>query len=195
MVRKARAPKDPMKVAGERLVTWATTFGAPVIILEGWNPEDGTWSGKSPVGILIAMVSRGTFVTTAAKNAGVRDISKLLSRGAEYAHDAPEERAFIPIDILPFIDIARQVELAEAYHEYTLTNTVNKAALNDPDLALKMLARRHAARWREQATIYTPDVTDERDKAISRLIADDPAAAMALAALAHKIEDATDDEA
>lgn len=185
-VRADRAAKAEADQA--RVVLWADTHGAPLVILEGWDPDSGQWATTSPLGQMIALVRGGNFVGVAASYVGLRSIGAMIAKGREYAVDVAEDRAFIPIDIRPFIDLVRQIELAEAGAEFTLVKIVRDGANTDPKMALAFLARRFGQRWREQQTIFTSDEVDERDKAISDALTD-PNIALQLADTAHAIED------
>lgn len=193
--RSARQPKvtlTPEQEAQARVVTWASAHGAPLLMLEGWDPDTGIWLPSSPVGKMMAMVSRGSHPTRAAAVVGLNSLNRLLARGAEYSVGAPENRDFIPIDVRPLIDLARQVQFAEALHEYTLVDIVQKGAKDDPKLALAMLGRRYGERWREQQSVFATELVDERDRAVSALIEMDPNTAMQLAKIADQVESLTD---
>lgn len=193
--RKTRAQLESAKLLAdrERIVTWAENFGAPTTLLVGWNPDDGTWDPRSPVGMMLsAIAQRGAHITTAASLVGIHGIGSLIAKGHEYMVEAAEQREYIPIDTRPFIDLARQIERAEALIETELVKTVSKAAANDPKMALAMLGRRFPKRWREQQTIFTAEQQDERDAVVSSVISN-PDTALELAAIAHRIEDAAND--
>jgi hypothetical protein len=81
------------------------------------------------------------------------------------------------------------MDLAESVAEADLVNRV-RAGANDPKIALALLSRRYASRWREQQQIFTGDQADERDRAVSEAL-QDPNTALALATIAHNIEDVT----
>jgi hypothetical protein len=178
------------RAADEALVVqWAETHGAPVSILIGWDPDTGEWSGDSPIGNMLKMIGGATFPTVAARAAGVWQLNELIAKGNEYRADAYENRAYIPIEVRPFIDLVTQIELVESLAEVDLVNTVRRAARLDAKLSLALLGRRFAIRWREQTAIYTPEGEDDRDRAVSEAIAGDPNTANELANLAHRIED------
>lgn len=171
-----------------RVVQWADSYGAPLTILNGWNPDTGTWSPQSPVGMMLGLVQGSNFPSVAARLAGVQNLNGLLSKGQEYLIDLPEDRAYIPIDVRPFIDLVRAMDVAESFSESAMVKVVVAGAARDPKLALAFLSRRFGARWREQQTIFTGEETDDRDKAVSDAL-QDPNTALALAEVAHRIQD------
>lgn len=173
-----------------KVVLWAETHGAPVALLVGWDPETGTWERGSPVATMLALIQEANFPTVAAKLAGLSNVPGLLAKGNEYMTDQPEDRAYIPVEVRPFIDLVREMDKAEAVCEVNIVKVVKGGALNDPKLGLAFLGRRFATRWREQQTIFTAEGVDERDKAISQAISD-PNTAMALAQIGHAVEDKT----
>ncbi len=186
---KAELQAEAKAAEQERVVVWAEQFGAPIAILQGWNIDDGTWHPQSPVGLMLqAIASRGAHITTAAQLGGLRNIMQLIARGHEYMVDAAEDRAYIPIDVRVFVDLVVQIEQAEALIEVELVKTVRDGAKTDPKIALAMLSRRFGQRWREQQAIFTADEHDERDAAVSKVLAN-PDAALALAEIAHEVED------
>lgn len=179
---------DRRKADQARVVQWADAYGAPLLILEGWDPDAGTWLAGSPIAQMLALITNGNFISVAASFVGLRSISQMLAKGHEFAVDLPEDRGYIPIDIRPFIDLVRQVELAEAGAEFTIVNVARRGAMRDPKLAMAFLSRRFGQRWREQQSIFTADDIDERDRAISAAL-QDPNLALQLAESAHAIED------
>lgn len=201
MVRAKRRSKE--EVAADRaakaraadeakVVLWADSHGAPVKLLVGWDPETGHWHPTSPVGKLLQLVQGNNFPSTAAKAVGMTNLPVLIAKGNEYLVDAVEERAYIPVDVRPFIDLVRELDLAEAVAEADLVNKVRSAS-GDPKIALALLGRRYASRWREQQQIFTGDTQDERDKAVSEAL-QDPNTALALAQVAHRIEDVSPED-
>lgn len=193
--KQRRRTKDEvaaqLRAAAEvKVVQWAESYGAPVALLVGWDPATGKWETSSPVGMMIALVQSANFPTVAARLAGVNNLSGLLAKGNEYMLDLPEDRDYIPIEVRPFIDLVRQMDIAESFSEQELVDVVRKGSMRDPKLALAFLSRRYGSRWREQQTIFTGEDVDERDKAVSEAL-QDPNTAMALAAVAHRIQDAT----
>lgn len=191
---KAEIAAQLQAAAEARVVLWAETHGAPVKLLVGWDPDRGTWAVGSPVAQMLGLIQGANFPTTAARLAGISNLSSLIAKGNEYMQDQPEDRAFIPIDVLPFIDLVRELDKAESVCEVDVVKTAVRGAKQDPKLALAFLARRFGSRWREQQTIFTAEGADERDAAISEAI-QDPNVAAALAQIGHRVEDATPREA
>lgn len=189
--RKTKAElAEARRLADEaKVVLWADTHGAPVKLLIGWNPDTGKWAPGSPVAQLLGLVQSANFPSVAARMAGISNLPSLLNKGAEYLDDLPEDRAFIPVDIRPFVDLVREMDIAESFCEIDVVKVAMRGARNDPKLALAFLARRFGSRWREQQTIFTGEDVDERDKAISEAI-QDPNVAAALAQIGHRVEDA-----
>lgn len=187
---KAELAAEARAAAEAKVVLWADTHGAPVKLLIGWDPVGGTWAVGSPVAQMLGLIQEANFPTVAARLAGISNLPSLLSKGAEYMQDQPEERDYIPVDVRPFIDLVREMDKAEAVCEVNVVKTVRRGALQDPKLGLAFLGRRFASRWREQQTIFTAEGVDERDLAISAAIAD-PNTAMALAQIGHAVEDRT----
>lgn len=191
--RQAQAPKAHEATAGQvRVVEWALAQGSPVVLLDGWDPDAGTWRPTSPIGMMLSQLALGAHLQTAARIAGLwPQIRRTVSRGRELAADVVEDRAYIPVEILPLIDLARQIDIAESVNELSLVKTAYNGAKNDPELALKFLARRYPSRWREQQAVMQIEADeDERDAAVTRAISD-PNTAMKLASIAHAIEDQT----
>lgn len=180
---------DKQEAARVKVVQWADSYGAPILLLEGWDPTNGKWLSTSPVGTMLALINVGNFVSVAAALAGVRNLPSILAKGNEYLVDAPENRDYIPIEVRPFIDLVREVELNEAHGEAQIVKLVRRGADHDPKLALAFLSRRFGARWREQQAVFTGEEIDERDRAVSAAL-QDPNTALALAEVAHRIEDA-----
>jgi hypothetical protein len=186
--RKAPAKKaSPLTNAQRLVVRWAVNHGAPIMLLDGWDPATGMWATTSPVGRMLQHVSDGSHVSVAAREAGIPYAERIVATGAEYGDGQPEDRDYIPIEVLPFIDFHRQVALAESGIEVELTSVVVTAARKDPAVAMQFLGRRFPARWREQQQVLTTGEVDERDAAITRAI-EDPNVAMKLAEVAEHIE-------
>lgn len=191
--RRSKAEVAADKAAAEqaaneaKVVLWAESHGAPVRLLVGWNPDTGKWHPTSPVGQLLQLVQGNNFPSTAAKAVGITNLPVLVAKGNEYLVDAVEERSYVPVEVRPFIDLVRELDLAESVAEADLVNKVRSAS-GDPKIALALLGRRYASRWREQQQIFTGDQADERDKAVSDAL-QDPNTALALAQVAHSIED------
>lgn len=197
MVTERRKPKTKAQTAAElhriaeaKVVAWADRHGAPLIILIGWNPDTGEWDETSPVGRMLALIRTANFPGTAAKAAGLPGLAALLAKGNEYRIEAPEDRAYIPVDVRPFIDLVVACEVAEAESEIDLVDTTRRGTVTDPKLALALLGRRFATRWREQQAIFTTVDVDERDRAVSDAL-NDPNLALRLATAADEIEDRT----
>jgi len=196
--RRQRRTRDEVAEARvaterERVVQWADSYGAPLLILEGWDPVVGKWLPASPIGQMLVLIQAGNFVSVASSFVGLRSVGAMLAKGSEYMIDATEDRAYIPIDVRPFIDLVREVELAESAAELTLVDVVRKGARSDPKLALAFLSRRFGSRWREQQLVFTSDEIDERDRAVSEALTD-PNIALQLAEAAHAIEDRSRDD-
>lgn len=184
---QAEIAASKREVEQAKVVQWATTYGAPVSMLTGWDPDSGRWHIDSPVGRMLELIGRGNFLSVAAAHAGVVGLPGLLGKGSEYAVDIPEDRAYIPVGVRPFIDLVRQVEIAEAKLESDIVSVVHRAAHRDPKLALAYLGRRFGQRWREQQAVFTSEDIDERDKAVSEAMTD-PNVALELARVAEAIE-------
>jgi hypothetical protein len=184
--RAAKAPKvtDAQRV---RVVQWATTHGAPVRMLEGWNPETGEWSQDSPIGRMLTDIDNGIHVYTAARHNAIPHMSQLMTRCSDFAETAVEERAFIPIEALPFVDLHREIEHREADIESVLVKVIVDKARTDPHQAMLFLSRRFPSRWREQQQVLTVEDADARDAAVSSLLSD-PNVAMQLARIAESVE-------
>lgn len=171
-----------------KVVLWAESHGAPVKLLVGWDPDTGKWDKASPVGMMLGLVQQANFPTVAARLAGINNLPGLLAKGNEYVDDLPEDRSYVPVDVRPFIDLVREMDIAESYIEQELVGVIRKGAMNDPKLALQFLSRRFGSRWREQQQIFTGEDVDERDKAVSEAL-QDPNTALGLAQIAHRIQD------
>ena len=188
MARKPRKQQPDETSGAERVLQWASAYGAPIRLLEGWDPDTGAWAQTSPVGIALGSIQNGVHPSTAAKLVSMHQLTHLIARGRDYESNASEDRLLIPVEIRAFVDLARSADLAESLAEANLIDTVRKGTKDDPRLALSLLARRFPSRWREQTAILQAEEIDERDAVITQAITD-PAVAMQLAAVAHTIED------
>ena len=171
----------------EKVLKWATSHGAPIRLLIGWNPDDGTWEKDSPVFDMVNDIEQGTHVSVAARRVTIDNIVDLQFKGAEYG-DQSEDRQHIPIDQRVFVDLHRSIERAEGDAESVLSNKVYEKALTDGKLGLDFLSRRWPTRWKEQPLIAMTNDDEVRSRAVAKLV-EDPEAAMALARYAAQIED------
>jgi hypothetical protein len=194
--RKRKAdPKIAEDEARVRVVQWATTHGAPVKMLDGWNPDTGEWTQSSPIGEMLTDIAEGVHVTVAAKRWGINHITQLLSRCSDFAETAVEERDWVQMEARPFVDLHRAIEAREGGIEAEMVGVVVKKARSDAGTAMMFLGRRFPSRWREQQQILTTEDVDQRDEAVSRLL-QDPNLAMQLAEIADWVEEqVTNDEA
>ncbi len=181
MASKADRERD------EKVIRWATSHGAPIRILIGWDPESGVWADDSPVADLLDDITQGTHVSVAARRYTIENIVDLQFKGAEFG-DQSEDRSHIPIDQRVFVDLYRQIEAAESEAERKLSNKVYEKALDDGRLGLDYLSRRWPTRWKEQPLIAMTNDDEVRSRAVAKLV-EDPEAAMALARYAAQIED------
>ena len=182
---KKAAPKQTPEQ--DRVVTWANSHGAPVVMLTGWNPDEGVWEGPSPIKNMLDDIRQGSHITTAARRWNIPQIAQLMSKCHDFASEAPENREYIPIEARPFVDLQRAIDLAEAASEIELTGVVYKKAKTDAATAMLFLGRRFPSRWREQQQVLTTEDVDERDALVSQLVSD-PNTAMQLAAIADRVE-------
>ena len=187
----SKAPTKAEKTRQQKVIRWATTYGAPIRILVGWNPDDGTWEEESPVAKMARDIERGTHVNVAGRLHRIDDVPELVYKGAEFAGQS-ENRELIPVEQRVFVDLHRVVEMAESGAEIKLSNAVYEKALNDGKLGLDFLSRRWPNRWKEQPLVSTLDDDDMRERIVSKLI-EDPATAMKLAEIADAIEDEVED--
>lgn len=192
---KTAAKRVPRKQAAKkvtdeqrvRVVTWATTHGAPVRMLEGWDPDTGEWETESPVGRMLQSIANGVHVYTAARRNSIPHMSQLMTRCSDFAETAVEERAFVPMEARPFVDLHRAIEHNESNIESLLVEVIVEKAKKDPSTAMLFLSRRFPSRWREQQQVLTVEDADARDAAVSALLSD-PNVAMELARIAEKVE-------
>lgn len=183
----SKGPSKAEKAQQEKVIRWATTFGAPIRILVGWNPDDGTWEEESPVAKMVRDIERGTHIGVAGRRWHLEGITEMQYKGAEFAAQS-EDRTQIPVEQRVFVDLYRAIEVAESGSEIELSTSVYDKALKDGKLGLDFLSRRWPNRWKEMQVISTLDEDDMRERAVSNLLSD-PAKAMALAAMADDIED------
>lgn len=184
--RAAKVKADAEPTPEAKVVQWATVHGAPVRLLEGWDPDTGEWSDGSPIGQVLHDVARGTHLAVTGKRHGFANMNELLLRGAEYG-GMSEDRAHIPIEVLPLVDLFTLVNYHESGAEIEMSNSVYDEALKNGKLGLDFLGRRWPSRWREQSSILAIDEDDLREAAVTALITD-PATAMQLAAMAETVE-------
>lgn len=189
--KDAKAKKAAEEDAETKVIRWATTYGAPIRMLEGWDPATGEWDPESPVGRMIDDITRGSHVTVAARSYGITNITDLTFDGSEYAKIS-QDRQRIPTEHRVFVDLWNQVEMAETVAEINLSNSVYEKALLDGKLGLDFLSRRWPHRWKEQQAIGSIDQDDERELAVSRLVSN-PQTAMQLAAMADAVENEVED--
>lgn len=175
------------KARQAKVIRWATTHGAPIRILVGWDPDAGTWENDSPVAKMVRDIEKGVHVSVAGRRHNITGVSELHFKGAEYAQQS-EERSAIPVDQRVFVDLFRVIEVAESTAEIDLSTNVYEKALTDGKLGLDYLSRRWPNRWKEQQGLVSIDEEDQRERAVSNLLSD-PEKAAALAAMADDIED------
>lgn len=183
----SKGPTKAEKARQTKVIAWATTYGAPIRILVGWNPDDGTWEEESPVAKMVRDIERGTHVGVAGRRWNLEDITEMQYKGAEFA-GVSEDRMQIPVEQRVFVDLYRVIEVAESGSEIELSSKVYEKALADGRLGLDFLSRRWPNRWKEMHVVSSLDEDDMRERAVSKLI-QDPEKAMALAAMADEIED------
>jgi hypothetical protein len=141
------------------------------------------------MGQTLAKIRKGMYWTVAGRQFGFHDLHDLVSRAADYASSAAENREWIPIEVRPLVDMYREVHRCEAEAEGELVEAVFK----DRRQAMAFLGRRWPSRWREQQAVSTswdPELA-EREAAIASVLSD-PAKAAALSDLADDIEDAVE---
>lgn len=186
----ARRERVEAEEAAQR-IAWSVAHGAPLTILDGWNPDTGTWAATSPVGKMLTFIGNGAHLPVAARLADVAaeggGIGRMQSKGAEYAAATVNGRMELEPDVRVFADLHRQITVAEAWLEVSTVSGVQNKLRNDPELALKFLARRFPARWREQNAILIAEESDGTDAAITQAILD-PNVALHLAKVAESVE-------
>lgn len=175
------------KARQTKVIRWATTYGAPIRILVGWNPDDGTWEEESPVAKMVRDIEHGTHVGVAGRRWNLEGITEMQYKGAEFA-GISEDRMQIPVEQRVLVDLHRVIEVAETSSEIVLSSKVYEKALLDGKLGLDFLSRRWPNRWKEMHVVSTLDEDDMRERAVSNLLSD-PKKAAALAAMADEIED------
>jgi hypothetical protein len=188
---------DPELEAQERALTWAASQGAPILVLDGWDPDTGTWEEGSPIAAMLDTMRRSAAPPAlAAKLHGVRGIDELVHKGRDlFANpNTSEDRRLVPIEVRPFLDLARQVDRVEAEVEIEVIRFIYEAASQDPKLSLRFLEKRFPQRWsgRHVPTVTVePTMTVERDRrwrAIDRVM-EDPEVADQLAQMARWVND------
>jgi hypothetical protein len=187
----SKGPTKAEKARQTKVIKWATTYGAPIRILVGWNPDDGTWEEESPVAKMVRDIEKGTHIGVAGRRWHLEGITEMQYKGAEFAGTS-EDRMQIPVEQRVFVDLYRVIEVAESSSEIELSSSVYEKALKDGKLGLDFLSRRWPNRWKEMQVLSMLDEDDMRERAVSKLI-QDPENAMALAAMADAIEDDVED--
>lgn len=130
----------------------ANPVGRPAVILDGWDPELGTWARQSPTGQILAAIRRG-----APRNAAFHrvDLSTStgdvwMARGREHRPANEFDLTVIPPEHLPYVQFVCAVERTDAIFEVELSEVVwNHAKLNGP-FALQLLARKYS-HWRDRS--------------------------------------------
>lgn len=190
--KQSQAKRRNEPTPEERVIKWATIYGAPVRMLTGWDPETGHWADGSPVALMLNDIAEGAHISVAGRRYGFHNMTELMFKGAEY-QTASEDRGHLPIEVQPLVDLYSLVNFHEAGAEIDLSTASYKKAMKDGRLGIEFLGRRWPSRWREQQQVSTAADADERETAISALISD-PQAAMQLAEMASTIEDQVEDE-
>lgn len=150
-------------------------------LINGWNPDTGKWSQDESMGVVPRMfgnLRRGAGETNAALNAGVsyQAVHGWREKGKEIARNtAATERMELAMQDRIYVDFAIELATAIATHETDLVEIISQGAVNDPDLALKILSRRHT-HWREQKGV---DVTSKGESVvvqdnIARILTENP---------------------
>lgn len=187
--RKPTAAQQKHAAEQQRALIWAVHYGSPLAVLEGWDPETGTWAANSRVGLMLDRVRLGAHVTTAAKRYNIRKINDLLAKGREYIQDATvsEDRLLVPIEIRPFVDLVAQIDEAESETEMSASEMVYAKIDSDPRIGLSWLSRRFPERWAEHQLLNVRSEFDPRDAAVNELLSD-PNIASQMAAFARRAE-------
>ena len=182
-------------------MTWAAEYGAPLMFIEGWDPDSGEWAETSPVGKMLARIRKGAPISSAARRYDVRRIGDLLRKGRDFLADSTisEDRDLIPLDARPFIDLALSIDEAETECELTIAEMYYEAAVGtedtpgDPTKGMVFLGRRYPENWREQRELVASVEYDPRKAAMDELLSD-PNTSAALADLADRALDKISEE-
>lgn len=83
----------------------------------------------------------GNYVVTACQAAGIGTSTLTMWRSKA------EEEQSTKAEVHPFSDFMAEMAAAEAACEKEVVRKVHKATTDDPELGLKLLARRHPERW------------------------------------------------
>jgi hypothetical protein len=191
--RKRAAPRvsAKKKAAQETAIHWAVAHGAPIAMLQGWNPNTGKWATASPIGrTLKSIETEGVHLHTASVKHGARWIEDQVAKGREYLADAEvsEDRMLVPIEIRPFVDLALLIDGAEAIAETTVVARAFLEGQSDARIGLQYLGRRFPTRWKDQQDLHATIEHDPREAAVGRLM-EDPNTALKLAEFAREAEE------
>lgn len=91
--------------------------------------------------VILDAIRCGNYVVTACQAAGISVGTLTLWRAN--AEREKESKA----EVHPFTDFLMEMANAEAECEKEVVRKVHKATTDDPELGLKLLARRHPERW------------------------------------------------
>lgn len=131
--------------------------GRPPLILDGWDPEEGTWDRQSPAGQVLTAIRKGAHRAAAFKKAGLSADTGYIwvARGREHMPSSEFDLTAIPREHLPYVQFLRAAERKDAEFEIELTDVVTKHALRNAPFALTVLARRYS-HWRDKNRAVVP---------------------------------------
>lgn len=184
--KRQTAAQKKKQAAQEAALQWAVTFGAPLGFLDGWDPETGEWAEKSKVAAILDDVRQGTRPLTASRQHRLERLPNMVAKGRELmAEGVSENRDLIPIEVRPFVDLAIEMQAAEAEAEGWISRTVFAAIAKDPRLGLTFLARRWPDGWGEKQELFAQVEFDPRRAAVKEMM-QDPNVARQLAELSRQ---------
>ncbi len=137
-------------------------------LIPGYNPDTGRWSEDESVGVvprLLGKLRKGAGEVNASLNAGVAHttVHGWREKGRAIAEQTSStDRMDLPVGDRIYVDFAMAVAMAKAGHEIDCVDVVAEGVKKDPELALKVLARRHP-HWREQKGV---DVTSKGESVV-----------------------------
>lgn len=150
-------------------------------MIAGYNPDTGKWSENEELGVVPRMfgnLRRGVGETNAALQAGVsyQAVHGWREKGKAIAEQtSATDRMGLDLEDRIYVDFCIQLAKSIATHETDCVEIVAEGIKKDPELALKVLARRHP-HWREQKGV---DVTSKGESVvvqdrIAELLGKDP---------------------
>jgi hypothetical protein len=129
------------------------SYGAK--ILDGYDPDEGTWDAASTIGRLLTVLRTGCSIASAAAYAKTTGSSVYRWReaGRMFMADMDlRDRLDLDLGERVFVDFASRMDEVLGTFEVEMATIVRNGARDNPQLALTVLGRRFP-HWREQKAV------------------------------------------